>query len=308
MPGRSGVELLTALKERCPQVTRLLTTAYSDLSSAISAVNSGAIYAYVTKPWKIDELRLVIRQALQVHHLLCERDALMAEKISVFQRLLLLDLTRGMGLAVAGFAGQVRRPLAAATTWLQHRQNVFLLSERDKKAADAHDLWPQVLDQTRTITQLADHLGTWLASQRGTESTTDMAEVLLEAATDVAETQRALERDVSNLTIERQLLTAGFKQLFFLVKALLPATASATVHVSVGPGKAPIDIRIHGGTESHTDYDRLGLAAYLAIYHPGGVITIPTWSPEAGEMTVRFEQASDDGLEHFLAHIAAIEP
>jgi len=141
MPGRNGVELLTAAKERCPRAVRLLTTAYSDLASAIAAVNRGEIFAYVTKPWQLDQLRVTVRQALQLHRMQCERDALIAEKITVFQHLLLADRTRALGIATAGFAGQVQRPLAAAAAWLRDRQNAFAIAD-PYDDNNSRDLWP----------------------------------------------------------------------------------------------------------------------------------------------------------------------
>ncbi len=51
MPGEKGVWLLERARELRPRIIRVLATAYADMEAAISAVNSGAIYKYVTKPW-----------------------------------------------------------------------------------------------------------------------------------------------------------------------------------------------------------------------------------------------------------------
>ncbi len=51
MPNSSGVQLLEKVRASRPRVLRILATAYSDLDAAIQAVNSGAIYKYITKPW-----------------------------------------------------------------------------------------------------------------------------------------------------------------------------------------------------------------------------------------------------------------
>src|SRR5215468_6050852 len=48
MPGASGTELLTAIRKQWPAITRIMTTAYSDMESAIAAVNAGAIFKYLT--------------------------------------------------------------------------------------------------------------------------------------------------------------------------------------------------------------------------------------------------------------------
>ena len=50
MPGRSGLELLNAVKQRHPAVPVIVMTAYSDLDSAVAAFQGGA-YEYLPKPF-----------------------------------------------------------------------------------------------------------------------------------------------------------------------------------------------------------------------------------------------------------------
>ena len=58
MPGEKGVWLLERARQLRPRILRILVTAYSDLDAAIAAVNSGAIYKYVSKPWDPPQLEL----------------------------------------------------------------------------------------------------------------------------------------------------------------------------------------------------------------------------------------------------------
>ena len=51
MPGDQGTWLLERARELRPRIVRVLATAYADLDAVIEAVNSGAIYKYVSKPW-----------------------------------------------------------------------------------------------------------------------------------------------------------------------------------------------------------------------------------------------------------------
>lgn len=67
MPGETGVVLLDRVKERYPQIVRLLTTAYADLEEAMAAVNRGEIHRYVLKPWDIGALREELQQAVSLH-------------------------------------------------------------------------------------------------------------------------------------------------------------------------------------------------------------------------------------------------
>src|SRR4029450_11188727 len=50
MPGEKGVQFLQRARRLHPKAIRILTTAYSDSDVAIEAINSGAIYKYVSKP------------------------------------------------------------------------------------------------------------------------------------------------------------------------------------------------------------------------------------------------------------------
>ena len=63
MPGRSGLELLNAVKQRHPAVPVIVMTAYSDLDSAVAAFQGGA-YEYLPKPFDVDQAVDLIRRAL----------------------------------------------------------------------------------------------------------------------------------------------------------------------------------------------------------------------------------------------------
>jgi two-component system probable response regulator PhcQ len=80
MPGKSGVELLTRVRERWPAIVRILVTAYTDVESAIAAVNSGSVYKYITKPADFVLLRQILTEALALHRETVHRDALAETK------------------------------------------------------------------------------------------------------------------------------------------------------------------------------------------------------------------------------------
>ncbi|MEM6342406.1 MAG: histidine kinase [Bacteroidota bacterium] len=69
MPGMTGVALLGQLKERFPDTIRMVMTGYSDLQSIIDAINQGQIYYYIAKPWKADELKLILDKSLETYDL-----------------------------------------------------------------------------------------------------------------------------------------------------------------------------------------------------------------------------------------------
>jgi signal transduction histidine kinase len=79
MPGMTGVELLSRVREEFPDVIRLMMTGYSDVNSVVNAVNEGSVYRYIGKPWDPDELSAVIRQAFERYRLVGERRILLRE-------------------------------------------------------------------------------------------------------------------------------------------------------------------------------------------------------------------------------------
>ena len=64
MPGMCGIELLAQVRERWPDVLRMMLTGYTNLDIALEAINRGEVYRLITKPWSDEELRVTVRQAL----------------------------------------------------------------------------------------------------------------------------------------------------------------------------------------------------------------------------------------------------
>jgi two-component system response regulator PilR (NtrC family) len=60
----SGLELLRTVKETAPECVVIMITAFATAETAIEAMKQGA-YDYITKPFKVDELRLVVEKALE---------------------------------------------------------------------------------------------------------------------------------------------------------------------------------------------------------------------------------------------------
>jgi two-component system response regulator PilR (NtrC family) len=71
LKGQSGLDLLKDLKERFPEVEVVVITAFATNETAVQALQLGA-YDYVTKPFQVDELRVVIQRALERQRLLRE--------------------------------------------------------------------------------------------------------------------------------------------------------------------------------------------------------------------------------------------
>ena len=64
MPELNGLELLARVKNLDPEANFIVMTAYASVDTAIEALKKGA-YDYLTKPFKVDEIRITIKKALE---------------------------------------------------------------------------------------------------------------------------------------------------------------------------------------------------------------------------------------------------
>jgi response regulator RpfG family c-di-GMP phosphodiesterase len=67
MPHMSGADFLCRAKDLHPETVRIVLSAHGDGESVTCAVNEGAIYKFLCKPWDDDDLRAQIRDAF-LHH------------------------------------------------------------------------------------------------------------------------------------------------------------------------------------------------------------------------------------------------
>jgi len=69
MPGMKGVELAHTVKERWPDIVRIILTGNADVRAVTSAINKAEVHRFLSKPCNNDELRSTVRQALEQKHL-----------------------------------------------------------------------------------------------------------------------------------------------------------------------------------------------------------------------------------------------
>jgi DNA-binding NtrC family response regulator len=79
MPEVDGIELLQAIRERDQSLPVILLTAQGSERTAVRAMKAGA-YEYVTKPFDIEEMGLIIERALEARALRVENRRLAAER------------------------------------------------------------------------------------------------------------------------------------------------------------------------------------------------------------------------------------
>lgn len=118
MPGEKGTWLLEKVREIRPHTIRILATAFSDLDAAIEAVNKGAIYRYVTKPWDVPELETSLKRGMEFFSVQKERDSLLREKLTGLHRMMLADRVVSLGLVATGLGHGFKNALLAVRSFL----------------------------------------------------------------------------------------------------------------------------------------------------------------------------------------------
>jgi CheY-like chemotaxis protein len=79
MPNMSGVEFVTEVCRRHPETVSMILTGFSDMDAIIQAVNDGHIYAYITKPWEPDQLKQLMKQAVDRYQLAALNERLLED-------------------------------------------------------------------------------------------------------------------------------------------------------------------------------------------------------------------------------------
>jgi response regulator RpfG family c-di-GMP phosphodiesterase len=79
MPQMTGVDFLRKVKTRHPDTIRIVLSSYTDLESVTQAINEGAIYKFLTKPWDDELLRNHIKDAFEHYEMTRENRRLTLE-------------------------------------------------------------------------------------------------------------------------------------------------------------------------------------------------------------------------------------
>lgn len=79
MPGRTGVDLLTEIRERWPDTVRIIITGYTDPAAMAQAINDAGIHQFLTKPWHPDQLMMAARNGARLFQLARDNERLALE-------------------------------------------------------------------------------------------------------------------------------------------------------------------------------------------------------------------------------------
>lgn len=113
MPSMSGEELLRIVKERHPEVIRMVVTAYADVEPILRAINEGLVARYIVKPWIRAELVQVLRWAIEAWTF--SRDS-----AALHRRLLETERLATLGSIAGMLVHDLKQPLMSLLVNVEH--------------------------------------------------------------------------------------------------------------------------------------------------------------------------------------------
>ena len=316
MPGEKGVWLLERARQLQPRLIRILATAYSDMDAAIAAVNTGAIYKYVTKPWDPPQLEQTLKRGLEFFLVQRERDQLLREKMSVLHNMMVADRIVSLGLLAAGLSHHIRNSLVAVKTFLDLAPLKMAEEKMDVSGLRNPDIWKEyhqnVQSQIERINNLLKDL--WAAAESAPAQFAHqvvLRDVVNGAVQSLAAGFAAKNIRVDNriddtlpqLNVDEPKFVRLFELLLKDALASLPAGASVTfaahlandsarpeIVVEVtdnGPGLPQEALRVVFDpfvvrSDTPSEYGIHLMACYFIVFHHGGQIAAKS---EAGKGT-----------------------
>ncbi len=162
MPDETGVEFLEKTRPINPKAIRMLVTAFSDLNAAIDAVNTGAIYKYITKPWEPQEFEITLKRAMEFYIVQNDRDILLREKLSALHKMVITDRVISLGVLAAGLGHHVRNAMVAIRTFIDLAPEMLYREQADLDELRHPEFWNlfygKVQNKVKFVIDLLDGL------------------------------------------------------------------------------------------------------------------------------------------------------
>jgi two-component system, probable response regulator PhcQ len=322
MPGEKGVWLLEKARQLRPRIIRILATAYADMEAAIAAVNTGAIYKYVTKPWDPPQLENTLKRGLEFFMVQRERDQLLREKMSVLHNMMIADRIVSLGLLAAGLSHHIRNSLVAVKTFLDLAPAKMEEEKLDMEGLRNPDFWKEyyqnVQGQIEKINNMLKDL--WTASEKPAFEFADQVSLnsavgaTIEqlrpgfAAKNVA-VQNQIPESLPLLNVDKPKIYRLFELLLKDELATLPAGSRVTFSATLlenrsGEKEVEIQLKDNGPglpkealrlvfdpfvvrSDSPTEYGINLMACYFIVHHHGGRIDAKSPEGQGTTFTIR---------------------
>lgn len=142
MPGMTGIGLAEKVKKAHPDVVRMIVTAFVDTRAALDAINRGEVYRFISKPWRDEELRAILRTAIDVHAL-----GVMVGDLQL--KMLRSERLASLGFATAGVSHDMRTPLGTVTLGMDRLLRQLGRLEEENGASETTAEMRKVLSDCR---------------------------------------------------------------------------------------------------------------------------------------------------------------
>ena len=321
MPGESGVWLLDKARQARPNVLRILVTAYTKLEDVIAAVNTGAIYHYVTKPWDPQQLEHTLRHALQLFAAQRERDQLLREKMSVLHNMMVADRVVSLGFMAAGMSHHIRNSLVPIKTFIDLVPQQLAEEGIDPATCKSREFW---VDYHLSAQQHLDKINSllkelWVVAETPALGFTDkvhlrdaLADTTMRlrdalAAKNIA-VEIAVPDDLPVLTVDKAKFLRIFELLIKDEIVSLPPSSRITIRASVdhaeggrvkvvlqdnGPGLSEETARtifdpFNTRSTSPSEHGISLMACYFIVHYHGGKIEARSQSGQGTEFHLTF--------------------
>jgi two-component system probable response regulator PhcQ len=322
MPGEKGVWLLDKVRELRPDVLRILATAYSDIDAVVQAVNTGAIYHYLTKPWDPQQLENTIKHALHLFSVQRERDELLREKMSVLHNMMVSDRVVSLGFMAAGMSHHIRNSLVPVKTFIDMVPEQLRAENLDVATSKNPDFWTEYQQSAQQHLEKINNLlkELWAVAETPGLAFTDrvhLHDVMLDVTMRLRESLSAKKVTVDiNIPEELPILTvdkAKFVRMFELLlkdeivslpegslvwisATLAEGSEGQRVNVSVrdnGPGLSEVTLRnifdpFNTRSESPSEHGINLMACYFIVHYHGGKIEALNVSEGGTEFRLEF--------------------
>ncbi|OYD93763.1 adenylate cyclase [Nostoc sp. 'Peltigera membranacea cyanobiont' 210A] len=170
MPMMSGTEFLSLTATQYPDIIRIILTGYTDVEDLVEAINAGKVFKYVTKPWEAEELKAVVRQALDTHNVLKARTRELTRTLR--QESLLNTVTNTIRSAL-----DYRQILQAIVDTVGHMLEVdvcLLRPFQDEQLADKGFIYQKPLSEEAEVQEIGAEVAVSLSSLPAISSATPL--------------------------------------------------------------------------------------------------------------------------------------
>lgn len=84
MPQMTGTEFLAQISDRYPHIIKMLLTGYSDIDAMVDGVNKCHLFQYISKPFDLDDLQLIIKNGINAYELTLSKQSLLQDLRELF--------------------------------------------------------------------------------------------------------------------------------------------------------------------------------------------------------------------------------